>query len=158
MVLTEKPRSASSTCKNRSISWCIASSDLSRVANSIRCYPVLATQDTDLNGGRVRQRRVVHSQGFRNAGVSHFPVDDVDTSGQLWIAQDGSMEPEIRQRQAVGQGRVGKADRARAGHGAGHVGHAVMNDTVCDIRWIAVSGRPRGSDTPALVDRHVDDD
>src|SRR5215204_4769031 len=98
MVLTENPRSVSSTCKKRSTSWCIPASDPSPVADGISGFSISAAQECELVKGHLRERRVIHRQGFRNARVRNFPVDHVDTSGEFRITRDGSLQPVISQR------------------------------------------------------------
>src|SRR5262245_22053411 len=58
----------------------------------------------------------------------------------------------------VREGCVGQRGRARAAHGARHVGDAIMYYLVDDVRRLGMGSRARGFHTTSLVDTHVDDD
>src|SRR5680860_340314 len=50
---------------------------------------------------------------------------------------------------------VGQRQRAGPGHGARHVGYAIVNDPAHFVNRLAVRGRFRRFETPALIDRDI---
>ncbi len=56
----------------------------------------------------------------------------------------------------IGQRRVGERVGRGMRYGAGHVGHAVVDDALLEVDRVVVRGRTRRLGAPALIDRDVD--
>ena len=63
----------------------------------------------------------------------------------------------VRDRERVGEGRVGEREGRGVGHHSRHVGDGVVHHALDPVGRIGVRGGARGLGAPALVDREVDE-
>ena len=103
------------------------------------------------------QRAVRQAEGRGDRPVGHAPPIDVHPLGDSGIGCGQSLPTILRKLQDIGKRDVAKRIGAGPAHGAGHVGHAVVDHVIDDVRRVAVRGGPAGLDAAALVDGHVDD-
>ena len=76
-------------------------------------------------------------------------IVDVEATAPIRQAEVGDAE-------RVGERDVAQGVRAGAAHGAGHVGHTIMDDVIDYKGWLRKRGRSAGFETPALVDGDID--
>ncbi len=97
-------------------------------------------------------------QVFGNRFVGYLTIVGVQPPGQGGILPDGFDDPQIRDFTTESSRCVGEGEGGGSGHGSGHVGDAIMDDAVFEVRGLVMRGRPAGLDATALVDRDIHHD
>src|SRR5208283_1998180 len=93
------------------------------------------------------QRAVRQAEGRGDRPVGDAPPINVHTLGDSRIACGQSLPTILYNLQDIGKCDVAKRIGARPAHGAGHVGHAIVNHSIHHVRGLQVSGGPAGLDT-----------
>ena len=90
--------------------------------------------------------------------VGHVAEADVETEQEPGVILEGALVAFAGDFEGVGHGRIGESFCGGAGAASGHVGDAVVDDSIDDIGGIGVGGGTGGLEAASLVDGDVDDD
>src|SRR5678815_522761 len=97
------------------------------------------------------------TERFRHARIRHLSIRHVESFEQRRVVAQGALPALVGELHGVWQGGVGQSECGGAWNSTGHVGDAVVDDVIDDVRGVFMGGGVDRLHAPTLVYRYIDD-